>query len=131
MLSTMRLLLAPIALFLALLLLTGCELFGSEPDTRVVATGTVVFAETGEPIEGLGVVLRATGGYGSAVFIRARTTTAPDGSFELTFEAPEWGAYTFRVNDDPYNDDYATFSDPIRAGESKDYGVIELPRTED
>lgn len=118
----------PTALLLILLTLAGCDLFGSEPDTTVRATGTVVFAETGEPIEGLGVVLRATGGYGSAVFIRARTETVADGSFELTFEGSKGAAYSFVVNDDPYDGSYSTFSRPIRAGETEDFGVIELPR---
>jgi hypothetical protein len=38
-------------------LLAGCDLFGDDPDTTIRATGTVVFAETGEPIEGLGFLL--------------------------------------------------------------------------
>lgn len=122
--------LSRIALLLVLLLLAGCELFESEPDTRVVATGTVVLEGTGEPLAGLSVVLRATGGFGSSVFIRARTTTATDGSFELTYEGSEGAAYTFRVNDGPYNNSYSTFGGPIRAGEEKDYGVIALEENE-
>jgi hypothetical protein len=120
--------LSRIALTLSLLLLVlgGCDLFGGEPDTTVRATGTVVFAETGEPLGGIGVVLRARFGVGSGVFIRARTETAADGSFELVFEGSEGAAYTFRVNDDPYNGSYSTFSRPIRPGEREDFGVIEL-----
>ena len=107
---------SPIAIFLTLLLLTGCELFESESDTTVIATGTVVLAETGEPIEGLGVVFRATGGFGSSAIIRARTTTAEDGSFELTFGGSEGGYYNLVVNDDPYDSRYGVFRDGIPAG---------------
>lgn len=115
---------------LLLLLLGGCDFSEDEPNAPLFASGTVVLAETGEPIEGLGVVLRATGGFGSSVFIRARTTTGAGGSFELAYQGTDNGAYTFRINDDPYNGDYRTFSRPIRAGDREDFGVIELPRTQ-
>ena len=120
----MRLLSA--SLLVLSLLLGGCDLFESEPDTRVVATGTVVLEGTSEPIEGLSVVLRASGDFGSSVIIRARTTTVEDGSFELTFEGSRGKGYSLLVNDGPKNDSYSTFSDPMFAGESKDFGVIEL-----
>jgi hypothetical protein len=115
-----------VLLLLFFMSLAGCDLFSGEEDTTLRAAGTVVFAETGEPLEGLGVVLRARDGVGSGVFIRARTTTAADGTFELVYEGSEGAGYTFRVNDDPYNGSYSTFSDPMFAGEEKDFGVIEL-----
>jgi hypothetical protein len=119
----------PVTLALAaLLLLSGCDFFGGEEDTTIRATGTVIFAETGEPIGGLGVVFRRAGGVGSSIFVRARTTTAADGSFELVHDGGEGAAYVFRINDDPYDGRYSTFSRPIRAGETEDFGVIELPR---
>lgn len=123
--------LSPIALFLVLLPLTACELFESEPDTTVVATGTVVLAETGEPLGGLGVVFRATGGFGSSAIIRARTTTAEDGSFELIFDGSEGGYYLLSVNDNPYDDRYGAYDEGISAGSREDFGVIELSRIED
>jgi hypothetical protein len=110
----------------AVLLLSGCDLFSGEEDTTIRATGTVVFAEIGEPIEGLGVVLRASGGFGAGVFIRARTTTAADGTFELVYEGSEGAGYTLVVNDDPYDERFSTSGGPMFAGEEKDFGVIEL-----
>jgi membrane-associated PAP2 superfamily phosphatase len=94
--------------------LAGCGLFGSEEDTTIRATGTVVF--------------RLAGGVGASIVVRARTTTAADGSFELVHDGGEGAVYSFVINDDPYDGRYSTFSRPINAGETEDFGVVELPR---
>lgn len=61
----------------AALLLGGCDFLASDPEPLTgTITGRVILAETGEPIEGLGVMLRATGGFGSSAFIRARHITS-------------------------------------------------------
>jgi hypothetical protein len=108
------------------LLLAGCDLFGDDPDTTIRATGTVVFAETGEPIGGLGVVFRLAGGVGASIVVRARTTTAADGSFELIHDGGEGASYTLVINDDPYDERYSTSGAEMFAGEEKDFGVVEL-----
>jgi hypothetical protein len=106
------------------LLLPACDT--SDPDPTIVITGEVVLATTGEPIPGLGVVLRETGGFGSAIFIGARTETAADGTFRLELAEPEIDAYTFRINDDPYDGCFSSWSQPVRFGDRLDLGVVEL-----
>lgn len=113
--------------FAVVALLSGCDLFSKE-DTRILLSGTVVLAETGEPLPGLGVTLRSTGGFGSSVFIQAKTQTGADGAFRLDVDAEEGAAFSFNLNDDPYDGRYTAFGEPVRAGKQTDYGVIELRR---
>lgn len=108
-----------------LILASGCDL-SSEDEERVVITGRAVVAGTSEPIPGLGVVLRNRGGVGSAIVIAARTETEADGTFRLELDDPQRDAFTFSLNDDPYNGCYGGWSQPVGSSTQLDLGDVEL-----
>lgn len=124
----MRLRSAPIALFLALLL-SGCDLFGEE-DTTIRASGTVVLAETGEPLEGISVVLNESGGlYDHTKVLTVESNS--EGRFTLRYDAVDSFGYDIRINADPYNPDYTSGLFAVTPGEPRDLSIIELSRIED
>lgn len=123
------------AIFFALLtclVLAGCGLFGSEDGCLIEATGTVILAETDEPIEGLGVTLRGSGIVGVTV---DTDQTDSDGRFDLRHDttrpssaAVTTTSYTLTVNDAPYDDQYTTYSVSVREARecAVDLGTVEL-----
>jgi hypothetical protein len=104
---------------------SGCDTPGPARD-GVLITGTAVLATTGEPISGLGVVLRNRGGVGSAIVVAARTETLADGSFRLDLPDPIRDYFIFRINDDPYNGCYSSWSRSVGSSTQLDLGHIEL-----
>ncbi len=113
-----------------LLILSGCNLFGSETDGTMRIVGTVVVAETGAPVGGLGVTLSESS-FGGGVLIRASTTTNVDGNFLIIYDAgPHGGLHTVTINDEPYDPRYTVSGGSARPGEETDLGVIELEENE-
>jgi hypothetical protein len=102
----------------------GCD--ASDPDPAIVVTGRAIIEGTGEPILGLGVVLRNTGGVGSSIVIAARTETQADGTFRIVLAEPKRDAFTLSINDDPYNGCYGRTSQIIQFGTRLDLGDVEL-----
>ena len=124
----MRLLLAGIAL----LALAGCDPYDStrNPDP-ISASGTVVLAETGEPIVGLGVsITRITSGIQS---LAASTQTDANGRFMLSYDPPgSPGAavsagYGIQINR-PYDQRYTVGGRVVSPGQRIDFGMVELSR---
>ena len=76
-------------LFVALLVLSGCDLFGGRGDTSVF--GRVTDAETGEPMRGVRVSFMDSGGFG-IYSTRAFVTTDAEGRYDLSFpyEGNDW-----------------------------------------
>ena len=119
-----------VAILTLSLLSGGCDLLAPEPDGTIVVTGTVVLAETGEPIEGLSVALKDSGSFG-LYFVRATALTQADGTFYLTHDAgPHGTLHAVRVNEEPYDPRYTGFGTSARPGEQTDLGVIELEGNE-
>ena len=63
--------------------LAGCDLFGGIGETSIY--GTVVDAESGEPLEGFRVAFVTSGGF-AAYSTEAFTTTDANGHFELSLQ---------------------------------------------
>ena len=124
----MRLLLAAASL----LALAGCDPYDStrNPDP-VTASGTVVLAETGEPIVGLGVAINeVVSGVASPV---SSTRTDEEGQFSLSYDPP--GApgaaisagYDVAINS-PYDARYTTGGQAVSPGRTIRFGTVELSR---
>src|SRR5690606_26243206 len=105
-----------VVLLAALLAAGGCDLFMHRETT---VSGVVVDAETGNPLEGIGVTLRigtAASGYYPVV---AADTTSGQGTFRLRYDTEGRSSYPiFEVNITPYNPSYSTFSDRVERGKS-------------
>ena len=118
-------------IFLTLLLLGGCDLFSGEEDGTIVITGTVVSAETGNPIEGLGISLDK----GGPNFIRplvATTRTDDDGTFRIVYDATgSRSTHLLTINDEPYDARFRVRGISFVRGEQRDLGVVELEENED
>jgi hypothetical protein len=112
------------ALLAGLVLLGGCDLFSGEEDLTIRASGTVVSAETGTPIEGITVALDEIVGI-SHVYVEAVRTDG-EGRFSLVYDGKESFGYSFVVNESPYNPGYSRFRARLQPGERRDFGVIEL-----
>ena len=109
-----------------LLLVGGCDFLANEKDGTIIVAGTVVLAETGIPIQNLGVSLGENGSFGG-LFIRATANTGTDGSFRIIYDAgPNVRLHTVTVNDEPYNPRFTVSGGSARPGEVTDLGVIEL-----
>ena len=103
--------------------LGGCDLLGRE-DTTIVATGRVVLAETGAPIQGLGVALE----YGAGYFLAAATRTAPDGTFRIEYDPGEddRSVHALKINDEPYDGRYTVERTSFVRGERRDICTVAL-----
>lgn len=120
----------PSILVVAILLasLIGCD--SQQYKTGPIeATGRVVLAETGEPIEGLGVSIAE-----SILGVRALATVRTDaeGRFAVRYVVPETSgattrgiSYSVRANF-PYDPQYTNSLDIVYPPETLDYGTIEL-----
>ena len=122
----MRRFIYSIIFMLPLLVLGGCDLLMGEDDGTIVVTGTVVLAETGEPLAGLGVSLtRSLNGPGA--FLEETAWTGPDGRFRLRHEARSTGlAFTLTVNDEPYDNRYTLVRSRLRSGDDLALGTVRL-----
>jgi hypothetical protein len=70
-----------VVLTLALLALTGCDLFG---DDTVIVQGTVIDGDTGEPLSGVQAVLEVGASFGGSAPDRLDSDrTSSDGTYEL------------------------------------------------
>src|SRR5690606_35854496 len=121
----------------AILLLGGCDLFAGEKDIVIEATGRVVNAETGEPIEGLSAVIAEVPSSIGATVVRASTQTDTEGRFSLRYQRPAYtgaaprSTYEVAVNNSPYDSRYTSlvrYFDPP-PDVHVDFGVIELEQT--
>lgn len=129
------------------LALGGCDFFGGEEGGSFTVTGTVIDAETGAPLAGIGVTLddgqspiswSRTSGAGPvpyepgprASFVVEEATTGPDGRFRLEHSSERLSGYSLRINDGPYDDRYTTSGDNFYpdAGDVLDYGEIPISR---
>ncbi|HLT46296.1 MAG TPA: hypothetical protein VK002_03635 [Rubricoccaceae bacterium] len=123
-----------VVLALPLPLLSGCDLIESSLEEIVIeATGTVVSAETGEPIVGLGVAIqRIPSSFGATVDVAMAETDA-EGQFSIHYETsrPRRGHpnvhYAVVVNS-PYDSRYTTFRQEAfpPPDVDLDLGVMEL-----
>ena len=98
-----------------LLILGGCDLFGGG-DT--VVTGVVVNAATGEPLEGIGVVLEiGTGSFGGYVTV-AEDLTDSEGRFRLRHDAAtDSDGPIFVANANPYNPSFSQLRSRVSSGD--------------
>ncbi len=126
-------------LFLAALCLGGCGLF-TDDDPTIRAEGTVVLAETGAPVRGLGVaIVQVPPSWGGSEAVETVRTDA-EGRFALSYEVElpsrsssgvNYG-YLVEVNHAPYSDRYTVFRRAATPGQEYDFGVVELEeRAED
>ncbi len=114
---------APPLTVLAALCLGGCGLF-TDDDPTIRAEGTVVSAESGDPIAGLTVALDEIVGI-SHVYVETVRTDG-EGRFRLAYEATESFGYRINVNESPYDPAYSRFREVFQPGERRNLGVIEL-----
>ena len=112
----------------ALLLLGGCDLF-TDNDTTIRASGTVVLAETGAPLEGITVALDEIVGI-SHVYVETVETDA-EGRFALSYDAKESFGYNIIVNANNTTLNYTGRTFRVNPGDDRSLGVIELSRIED
>src|SRR5690606_15632721 len=137
--STMRRFVYSTIFMLPLLVLGGCDLFESSLEEIVVeATGTVVSAETGEPIGGLGVAIQQIpAGFSASVTVATAETDA-EGRFDIRHEASRVrqghpnNSYAVEINVVPYDDRYGSFRRDVFPPPDVhlNLGVIELEETE-
>ena len=122
----------PLGLLVLLLSLGGCDLF-SEEDTVIRASGTVILAETGEPLSGLSVALDSDAGGPGARRVETTVRTDVNGTFSLIYDAGSFDhfVYSVLVNDNPIDERYTSRSVIVQPGEPRNLGVIELSRIED
>ena len=120
-------------LYLALLILVGCDSVDPHPDGPIEATGHVALADTGAPLVGLGVAIVANAGVGDQLVASTRTDSA--GRFSIRYVVPERGLratsvrYTVEVNY-PYRSGYTAWFQRMNPPAIVDLGAIELERTE-
>lgn len=133
--------------FLLCLFLGGCDLFADDEGGSFEVVGTVVDAETGAPLAGIGVTLddgespiswsRESSGSlvpfesdTGASFVVEETTTGADGRFRLEHSSDRLSGYSLRVNDGPYDDRYTTNGDNFYPddGDVLDYEMIPISR---
>ncbi len=119
--------------------LSGCNLLTGEDDPAIRAEGTVVLAETGEPVRGLGVaIVRVPPSWGGSEAVETVRTDA-EGRFALSYEVelPSRSssgvnyAYSVIINTAPYDSRYSKSG---RVGVNPpvdiDFGVVELEERE-
>lgn len=118
-----------LSILAALLLLAGCDLFADDEGGSFEVVGTVVDAETGAPLSGIGVTLRDPS-FSYVHPIRTQMTTGANGRFRLAYSSGRLSGYTLNVNDGPYNDSYTAYRDSFYPdpGDVLDYGEIPISR---
>ncbi len=101
-----------VSLWLILLLcMSGCDLISGQ---TTIVSGTVVDADTGAPIEGIEVTLRAHLVVWGVPVTRAQDVTATDGSFYLRYDTENAdGRLTLYAN-------YPFFADEVEQNRSYD-----------
>ncbi len=102
----------------ASLCLGGCDLLADDPEPMTgTITGTVVLAETGEPIRGLGVALKQGGG-GPAYSLQAVAQTDADGVFRIDYDAEgDRSGLSVTINAEPHDTRYTADGGKLRPGE--------------
>ncbi len=114
-----------LALTLSLFATAGCELFTSEPDGTIIATGRVVSVETGKPIVGLGISLDKGGSFTRIVVATARTNG--DGTFTISYDATgSRSTHVLTINDEPYDPQYLVSRTSLVRSEQLNLGTLEL-----
>ncbi len=122
---------------MAVLYLGGCDLLTGEDDTTIRAEGTVVLAETGAPVRGLGVaIVQVPPSWGGSQAVETVRTDA-EGRFALSYEVelPRRSssgvnyAYSVVINTAPYNSHYSTAGrEGVNPPVDIDFGVVELEK---